>query len=415
MDPKYIKMYKKVSLYLLLVFALLIRLLLFKFHSPDFDIFLVPWVTYFKSHGGFEAFKTIKYQVSNYNVVYLYYIALISYLPIPALFAIKLLSVVFDFVLSYFVYKIVKLKYPSNSFPMFAGILTLFAPTVLMNSALWAQCDSIYVAFITGSFYFLLKKRMYLAISMFAVGLLFKLQAIFLVPLLIIMFLYGYIKIKHFLIAIPIYIASIIPAVLLGKPLLEVIQIYMKQSGESSFLSVYIPNIYSWLPNTPDRTLYGIAAVVLTAAICLLFYYIVFDKIKSFTRKDLVQFAFILFLLVPTFLPAMHERYYYPAEIFSIIYAFSFPKYFYIPIALEGISTLSYINAIFYHSIVPIPILAIATVILLLVVLYQFIKPLYFPIIATELRIKQSHKIHKQNVSPVKTQTSNLKKVHVNR
>ena len=66
----------------------------------------------------------------------------------------------------------------------FAAVL--FAPTVVVNSAAWGQCDSIYAAFCLGSLYFLLRQKPWWACVFFGIALSFKLQAIFFLPVLII-------------------------------------------------------------------------------------------------------------------------------------------------------------------------------------------------------------------------------------
>ena len=47
-------------------------------------------------------------------------------------------------------------------------------------------------------------------------------------------------------------------------------------------------------------------------------------------------------LAVPYFLPKMHERYFFVADLFSVIFAFYFPRYFFLPIVIISSSLLSY-------------------------------------------------------------------------
>ena len=61
----------------------------------------------------------------------------------------------------------------------------ILLPTVVMNSSIWGQCDAIYVTFCVGSVYFLIKKRPWLAAAFFGVAFTFKLQAIFFLPVLV--------------------------------------------------------------------------------------------------------------------------------------------------------------------------------------------------------------------------------------
>src|SRR6185503_664130 len=114
--------------------------------------FAKSWYEFISTHGGFSA---LKYDFSDYNVPYLYLIALLTYLPVPALTGIKILSMVFDLVLAYVAYRIVALRHPGRWSPPLAALVVLFLPTVATNSGMWGQADSIYAAFGVGGAYFL--------------------------------------------------------------------------------------------------------------------------------------------------------------------------------------------------------------------------------------------------------------------
>ena len=61
----------------------------------------------------------------------------------------------------------------------------LFAPTILLNSAFWGQSESTFTAFLLLCIYFLMAEPSNLACLAFGVTFAFKLQAIFLAPLLV--------------------------------------------------------------------------------------------------------------------------------------------------------------------------------------------------------------------------------------
>jgi Gpi18-like mannosyltransferase len=50
---------------------------------------------------------------------------------------------------------------------------------------------------------------------------------------------------------------------------------------------------------------------------------------------------------IPFFLPAIHERYFYLADVVSIIYAFYFPRYFYLACIEQLCSCMSVIPSVF--------------------------------------------------------------------
>ncbi|HYT46043.1 MAG TPA: glycosyltransferase 87 family protein, partial [Methylomirabilota bacterium] len=168
---------------MMFLLAIVLRVSLYHVETSDYTVFVSQWYDYIQTHGGFAA---LKYSFSNYNVPYLYLLAVATYLPIPKLIAIKSISVVFDVVLGIFTYLIISLKYPRSIASTIGGLVILFAPTIFINSGAWGQCDAIYTAFCLGSLYILLKGRPVWACVFFGLAFAFKLQAIFFLPVLLV-------------------------------------------------------------------------------------------------------------------------------------------------------------------------------------------------------------------------------------
>ena len=164
--------------------AFMVRYPLLPFESKDYKIFFGPWYDFIIQHGSFAA---LKHPIGNYNAIYYYLLATIAVLlpGVDKLFAIKMLHITFDFALAYFVYLCVRLNYPKGMVPVLAALVTLFAPTVLVNSAFWGQCDAIYTTFLVACLYCLLSGRQAWAFIAFGLAFSLKLQAIFLAPCLL--------------------------------------------------------------------------------------------------------------------------------------------------------------------------------------------------------------------------------------
>ena len=85
--------------------------------------------------------------IGNYNAPYLYFLAAISYLPIPDLYLIKLFSILFDVVLAWGGFRLVRHFAPERpNRPLLCFCLLLLLPTVILNGAFWGQCDALYGA-----------------------------------------------------------------------------------------------------------------------------------------------------------------------------------------------------------------------------------------------------------------------------
>ena len=166
----------------LLMAALLFRLNFFDHQTYDYRDFLQPWIQFFRDNGGFYA---LRYSIGNYNVPYLYFLALFSYFdPSDWLHLIKLLSVAFDVLCAYAVMKLVSLYTSSETKLLVAFFGILFLPTVVLNGSVWGQCDVIYAAFGIYGLYLALSDRPISAMICFAASFAVKLQAVFLLPII---------------------------------------------------------------------------------------------------------------------------------------------------------------------------------------------------------------------------------------
>ena len=346
------------------VLALLLRYSLFSYVSADYKGFLSGWYDFIAAHG-FEAFA---HDFSNYNPPYLYLLAIVIYLfPfLPKLIAVKLISVVFDVILGWFVYKLVSLKYPGSIAAVFSYFVVLFAPTVFLNSACWGQADSIYVTGLVASLYWILTNKEWRAMAAFGFAFAVKAQAIFFAPLLLVLLLKRRISWKPLILVPFIYITALVPAWIAGRSFPDLLFTYVNQSTNYHELSKNAPNFYEWFPDTAYSVIYP-AGLILAAAVVFVLIVGYLKSSQNISEALIVQSAFVFVLIVPYFLPKMHERYFYPADIFSIAYAFYFPKYFYIPIVVIFCSFLAYLPYLFKVD-VPINLLSIVLAAVVVVV-----------------------------------------------
>ena len=103
----------------------------------------------------------------------------------------------------------------------------LFLPTVIVNSSMWGQCDSIYAAFGLLALYFALRDKYVLSVALAAVAFSFKLQIIFLLPIYAVFLFTG--RIRFRLLVFRLYTWLFAPAALMGRPILDSVLIYTNQ------------------------------------------------------------------------------------------------------------------------------------------------------------------------------------------
>jgi Gpi18-like mannosyltransferase len=281
--------------------------------------------------------------------------------------AIKLPSIVFDFISAYLAFHIVRLKYPNGPAPTFAYFAVLFAPTIVLNSALWGQSESIYTTFLLMCLYFLLTGRGAYAGLAFGVAFALKLQAIFLAPLLLALAFKGRFAWKNFFWIPCIYLLLMIPAWIVGRPMAELLRIYLDQTQVYPSLTLNAPTFYAWLPESMYAVFYS-AGIIWAGSFVFLVLIAVIKSHAKVSQALILNLGTLSLLLVPFFLPMMHERYFYPADLFSIIFGFFFPEYFFIPIAMGLVSLFAYQPFLFGRQLVPIEILASGVLAIILLV-----------------------------------------------
>ena len=356
------------------ILALAIRLSLLSFESADYHLFFRDWYQAMREHG-LSAIVSLKY---DYTPTYLYLLYWMSALfpKLDPVAAIKLPSIAFDFLSAYIIFRIVRLKYQHGPAPIFAYFIVLFAPTTVLNSAFWGQSDSIYTAFLLLCVYFLLTNDGAFAGLAFGVALAFKLQAIFLAPLLLALVIKGRLAWKHLLWIPLIYLILIIPAWAAGRPLVELLKIYLDQSRSYPLLTLNAPTLYAWLPASLYIVLYP-AGVIWAVSQVFLYILAVFKSRANLSQGLILNLGILAVLLVPFILPKMHERYFYPADLLSIAFGFFFPGYFFIPIVMGLISFFAYQPFLFGQMLVPLEFLSVGVLVILVLVTHKAIRSLY--------------------------------------
>ncbi|HEY3311226.1 MAG TPA: hypothetical protein VGK00_06255 [Anaerolineales bacterium] len=336
---------------LLFLFSVVLRRYSLPVISLDMSAGLFDWYGFIIKRGFVNAFKE---DFALYTPPYLYLLWLATLVNgiVSQVTIIKLISIAFDLLSSFFIYKIIWLKYPHSRVPLLAAVLGFTLPTVLLNSAYWGQCDSIYTSFLLACMYFILVERPVWALFFFSLAFAFKLQAIFLLPFLAVYWLRKRIPWLSFLIIPAVYGVLSVPTILAGRPWLDVLTIYAHQTEKFPKWSSTTPTMYlplqGRLPLTPVLTF---ATVILAALILSLWIYFSWKKSEKDSHASIILTALASVALFPFILPRMHQRYFYPQDMISLVAAFFVPELWFLPILSQVISVLSYSPFLFNLSI----------------------------------------------------------------
>ena len=377
--------------------ALAVRWPLLPYETGDFLGYLRVWYGFIVANGHFDA---LQYGFYDYNPPYLYLLTTIaSTAPgLSALLAIKFVSLAFEAPLAFLAHRIVRRRRPrSRTIPVLAALAVLFAPTVVLNGAFWAQCDAIYTTFLMACFFFLLKERPGASFASFGLAVAFKAQALFFLPALFWIAAtrnsgrssgrnsggspegspgasvpadgaaIGGFPLRAILMAPLAYFLALLPAWFLGRPAYDLLLVYLGQAGKHGDLAKNVPNLWQWVPNEwyalwPLGVLATVAVVWgVTLAV---------RRSRALPTADLlVTLSAFALILTPYLLPKMHDRYFFPAEVFAVLLAFHRPRFWWVPIALGLTSVNGYLHYGFGTEAPFVPLAGAAVVPLLILVL----------------------------------------------
>ena len=331
----------KKFLALLILAGLLIKLLMLPFFPEpgDYTFFLKPWVEFIRSHGYWQAFR---FEFANYSPPYLYFLLGIAKLGGEPLIPIKLVSICFEYVAAWFIGGIAYQKYKEDWVRWCSLAVVPLLPTVLINSSYWGQCDSVYASFLVGSIYFVLRKRSFLSILFLGISFSFKLQAVLLFPFYFVLLLRNRVKWYYFLLVPAVYLISLLPAYCAGRPLTELLSVFISQCEYYDSLSLQFPNLYMWISDDHYETVKWIG-ILLTCLFALLTGGLLAKKYRAqLTNNYLVRLALLSAVIFPFLLPGMHERYMYVGDLLAVAYIIYFPRKFYNALGIPLISLFSY-------------------------------------------------------------------------
>lgn len=347
--------------------AMLTRISFLDYMTADYDLFLSRWVEVFREGG----VATLAENVGDYNLLYQYVLLLIARAPLPDLYLIKLFSVAFDCALAAAMcLTAARLCGERTGLPVFC--ITLALPTVLLCGACWAQCDAVYAFFVVMCLYWLEGDRPALSAAALSLAFAFKLQTIFFFPVVLLALIHRRYKPRHALCFFAVYLATMLPALAAGRGFFDALSVYANQSMGQYYdrLTYNAPNLYlffpmmmlsisqeyTWLRYVPgvdpkatneylDEFLVPqmqnaalIACVLLT--LLLVVYWL--SHAREIEPEMTLCFALFCAIYLPFVMPKIHDRYFFLADVLSVLYAARRADRRFVPVLVVGASLLSY-------------------------------------------------------------------------
>ena len=301
--------------------GLLIRYWTIGFHSEDMDIFL-RWYRNIAENGGYRALSE---QTGNYGVLFQTLLVIAYYLPLSPVVAIKAVLLPFDFVQAIAVGLIVKKISGSKLSGAIGYAVALNFPIVLLNGALWGQCESLITGFGLLAFYLVLERKPVWAFISLGVAFSVKLQGIFFLPFFL--FYYVYKKeysLLHFLLIPVTIVVTSLPGIVQGRDIVDLFRTLINQGGQYERISYNYPSFWGLMfPNMKEgfyEDLKGML-IVLTLLVLAVGMLLLLKQRKPLTDTDMVKIMALILYVCPLMLPNMHERYDYTAILACLVVA----------------------------------------------------------------------------------------------
>lgn len=342
--------------YLWLVFivifavSLSVRILFFEYLSGDMYYYLLTWFNHLKVNGGFRALGSYPWtdmgllKAGDYPVSYINVLALLSYLPMGDIYAIKSFNVFFDYVIAFGGLLIVREFNKDKFFSLITFTILVFFPTSILNSSLWGQSDQVYVGFLVWTLYFLIKEKQGIAMVFLGLAFSFKIQTSFFLPMLVFMWLNKKFKLRYLLVAAFVCFLTFLPSYIAGAPFTMPFNMYRQQVttmykdanyGSGSIYAFFeFSRIY-------DGINAGVGVLIAFLAIGITLLYLYHYKVPA-TKKNIIFVAALFSLVSPFFLPHMHERYFYMADVFLILYVLVYKRKYAFAALMSVSSVLAY-------------------------------------------------------------------------
>jgi Gpi18-like mannosyltransferase len=320
---------------------------------PDMRLFLEPWFAHIVRFGPVGAFA---HPFSNYEPAYLYLLAAgsLAHGLIAPMDIIKILSVAGSLFLTFAVADLLRTVGAAPRLALFMLVL----PTVVINAALLGQCDAIWGGCCIFGLAAMMRGESVRSLIWCGLAFAFKAQAAFIAPVIVGALIGRRAPWWQWLVPAGVFLATLVPAWLLGWPAWKLLTVYPGQAALVEFpgklANAWIAaTIFASQSSRPFFVVGYVAAAAVAVAVAAL-------AATSFRdRRAMLVLALLSATALPFLLPKMLERYYFLADVLALVLALSLQtrRAALIAIGVQGASLISLLTYIYWYHW-PYPALA---------------------------------------------------------
>lgn len=313
------------------------------FVSGDLHDYVLPWYQHILTFGRWHSAEA---SFANYSPSYIYLLCIASFLNglLSPVAVIKLVDLPFLFLAAIAGWSICRDLGSTHRRAALGAGLIVFLPELCENCWRWGQCDVIYTSLLVTMAALLLKGRAYAGFVMLGLAFAFKLQAVFVCPVIVALLLAGDLPFLSIIPGVVVYLLMLLPAHLAGRPWKSLMSVYGAQYGYYNELTLGAPNIYVPVELITHRfpatvraglrdnnvTHFGLVlGVVFSAGLIV----ILLRRANLRRGIGLVMSMSLSLIGLPFVLPKMHERYFIAGDTLLAVAAVVRPRLI-IPAAL---------------------------------------------------------------------------------
>ena len=300
---------------ILIVCSAMLRYSFIYHESWDYTAFLSNWWNEIYQNG----LRSFGMNIGDYTNFYLVLLFIGTFITTNSLIYIKMATFFFEILFVLTMYVILRrLVHKPRKISAVIAIASSFIPTLIFNGAVASQCDVIYTLMIIIMIYFTFREKYKTALLFFGLAFAIKLQSIFVAPIILYLLVHKKIKIYDLMIIGIPYIAFAIPSIIAGKSMWDIIAVYINQTNNYTYWTLNAPNFYQILKLNFVEASGLIYLPILLVGISIIALIYLFRK--QYSKELILKLCVFFAILVPYFLPKMHERYFFVADMLAFIY-----------------------------------------------------------------------------------------------
>ena len=332
--------------------SLTARYLTALYPTADVTAFVFVWMKNIQKVG-FTNFWTVQ---SDYFPLYMFVINLLCLLPTGEqitvngstffanwMYYLKTIFFIAEILSAVGIYLIVKYITKDKTKAVIGYCAYLILPVQFLNSAVWGNCDSLYFCAFIYIIYFILTHKDIAAYFTLGIAFSIKLQSVFIFPLIVFLILNRRLKLWPSIFFFVGWMLSYVPSWACGAPFSQPFSTIVTQMGGYKNLTLGCANIWH-LFNVPSGLLdlFNAGSTVFALVLIGFFLAVIYIRKINLTDTNLLTIAFFLIVIVPFFLPHMHERYLYALEALALVYCLIKGKRYWMVVATQVSGVIAY-------------------------------------------------------------------------